>query len=175
MLQQTRVDVVVPYYARFLRRFPSMSALAKAPIEEVLEAWSGLGYYRRARMLHEGARHVVRQYGGRFPRDLKTAQTIPGVGRYTAGAILSIAYGERAPILDGNVLRVLARVFGVEGDVHSGAPRAQLWEFAEQAVEEGDPSKINQAQMELGALVCTPKNPKCDECPVCGICVARAR
>lgn len=175
MLQQTRVDVVIPYFRRFLRRFPSMAALAKAPIDEVLEAWSGLGYYRRARMLHEGARHVVEEYGGRFPRDLKTAQTIPGVGRYTAGAILSIAYGERAPILDGNVMRVLARVFGVEGDVHSGAARAELWRLAERAVEEGDPSTINQAQMELGALVCTPKNPRCEECLLRGICVARVR
>ena len=175
MLQQTRVDVVIPYYRSFLRRFPSMAALARAPVEDVLEAWSGLGYYRRARMLHEGARHVVEQYGGRFPRDLKTAQTIPGVGRYTAGAILSIAYGIRAPILDGNVLRVLARVFGIEGDVHSGAARAQLWELAECAVEEGDPSTINQAQMELGALICAPKNPRCDECPLRGICIARAQ
>jgi A/G-specific adenine glycosylase len=126
-------------------------------------------------MLHEGARHVVEQYAGRFPRDLKTAQTIPGIGRYTAGAILSIAYGERTPILDGNVLRVLARVFGVEDDVHSGAGRARLWELAARAVETGDPSTINQAQMELGALVCTPKNPRCDECPLHPICVARAR
>jgi A/G-specific adenine glycosylase len=175
MLQQTRVEVVIPYYRRFLRRFPSMTGLAKAPIEEVLEAWSGLGYYRRARMLHEGARHVVEQFGGRFPRDLKTAQAIPGIGRYTAGAILSIAYGERAPILDGNVLRVLARVFGIKDDVHSGAGRARIWELATRAVEAGDPSTINQAQMELGALICTPKNPRCGECPLSGICIARAR
>jgi A/G-specific adenine glycosylase len=175
MLQQTRVNVVVPHYSKFLRRFPSMRALAISSVEDVLEEWSGLGYYRRARLLHEGARKVMERYRGRFPREIREAMRIPGVGRYTAGAILSIAYGVRVPVLDGNVARVLSRVFGITGDVSSGEERAKLWSLAGRAVEEGDPGEINQAQMELGALVCLPRNPRCDECPLETICIARRR
>jgi A/G-specific adenine glycosylase len=175
MLQQTRVDVVVPYFARFLRRFPSVRALARAPIDAVLEAWSGLGYYRRARMLHEGARFVAGRHRGRFPRTIEEARAIPGVGSYTAGAILSIAYGVRAPIVDGNVARVLARIFGVEGNSERGETRARLWSLAETMVAERVPSTINQAMMELGAMVCVPRAPRCEECPAAKLCVARAR
>ncbi len=175
MLQQTRVDVVVPYFNRFLRRFPSVRALARSPLEPVLEAWSGLGYYRRARMLHEGARFVCERHRGRFPRTIEDALAIPGVGRYTAGAILSIACGVRAPIVDGNVVRVLSRVFGIDGDPDRGAARAMFWSIAERMVDEGDPGTINQAMMELGALVCLPRAPRCGECPAAKLCVARAQ
>jgi A/G-specific adenine glycosylase len=173
MLQQTRVGTVLGYYDRFLARFPSLSSLASAPIEDVLAAWSGLGYYRRARLLHEGARHVRDEHGGEFPRGEKEALAIPGVGAYTAGAIRSIAFGERAPILDGNGKRVLARAFGVAGDVSKSAVASRLWTLARALVAEGRPSAVNQAQMELGALVCTPTSPRCDQCPIASDCVAR--
>ncbi len=173
MLQQTRVDTVIPYYGRFLERFPDVAALAAAPLDDVLEAWSGLGYYRRARMLHAGACEVVARFGGRFPSDPAAVRRLPGVGRYTAGAILSIALGQRAPVLDGNVMRVLARVFGVDGDVSKAATARALWALAGDAVAAGDPGTVNQAQMELGALVCLPRAPRCAACPCCGLCVAR--
>ncbi|GJM45146.1 MAG: A/G-specific adenine glycosylase [Gemmatimonadota bacterium] len=172
MLQQTRVDTVLRYFDRFLERFPSVEALAAAGEEAVLEAWSGLGYYRRARNLHAGAQVVVEVHGGEFPRDEAGALSIPGIGRYTAGAVRSIAYGERAPILDGNVQRVLSRVFGVEGDPQRVPASRTLWELAAAVVGAGDPSEVNQAQMELGALVCTPRDPACGACPLNGSCVA---
>lgn len=173
MLQQTRVDVVVGYYERFLARFPTVEALASAPLEEVLEAWSGLGYYRRARHLYEGARVVIAREGARFPTTVEEALELPGIGRYTAGAILSIASGVRAPILDGNVIRILARLFGVEGDPNRGSTKAKLWSLAERMVEAGEPGTVNQAMMELGALVCLPRGARCDDCPLAGACVAR--
>ncbi|MBZ0269503.1 NUDIX domain-containing protein, partial [bacterium] len=136
--------------------------------------WSGLGYYRRARNLHAGAKAVVERHGGEFPRGEADALALPGIGRYTAGAIRSIAYGERAPILDGNVMRVLCRVFGIDGVPARGAVSKRLWALAAEAVERGDPSEVNQAQMELGALVCTPRDPKCGVCPLAKLCVALA-
>jgi A/G-specific adenine glycosylase len=173
MLQQTRVETVIPYFERFLLRFPTLDALAAAPEEAVLEAWSGLGYYRRARRLQAGAVEIARRHGGRFPEDPRDVRALPGVGRYTAGAILSIALGQRAPIVDGNVTRVLCRVFGVEGDVSKAAASRRLWEIAGEAVACGDPSEVNQAQMELGALVCLPREPRCAKCPCAATCVAR--
>lgn len=173
MLQQTRVDTVLAYYDRFLARFPTAAALARASEEDVLEAWSGLGYYRRARALRVAAIAVEERHGGKFPRGGQAALDLPGIGRYTAGAIRSIAYGERAPILDGNVIRVLSRVFGIEGDAARAAVSRDLWSLAAAVVMRGDPSQVNQAQMELGALVCTPTAPACGECPLEALCVAR--
>ncbi|MEZ5066452.1 MAG: A/G-specific adenine glycosylase [bacterium] len=174
MLQQTRVDTVIPYWSRFLARFPDPAALAAASEEEVLEAWSGLGYYRRARMLREGARAVVERFGGEVPRADSDVRALPGVGRYTAGAIRSIAHGERAPLVDGNVARVLSRVFGVAGDVSKAATARVLWRIATDLVAEDVPGDVNQAQMELGALVCLPNGaPRCEECPLAELCVAR--
>jgi A/G-specific adenine glycosylase len=172
MLQQTRVETVVPYFRRFLGRFPDYRSLADASEEEVLEAWSGLGYYRRARALREGVRAVLERHGGEFPAGEREALALPGIGRYTAGAVRSIALGIRAPVVDGNVARVLARVFGVEGDVSRAPARPALWELAREAVERGDPGEVNQAQMELGALVCRPAAPECGRCPLARLCVA---
>jgi A/G-specific adenine glycosylase len=148
MLQQTQVGAVLPFYERFLRRFPGIDALAAASEEEVLEAWSGLGYYRRARMLLAGAREIVRRHAGEFPADPDAVLALPGIGRYTAGAILSIAGGRRAPILDGNVTRVLTRAFGIRGDVSKAAVSRLLWRVAEQVVAQGEPGEVNQAQMD---------------------------
>jgi A/G-specific adenine glycosylase len=172
MLQQTRVETVVPYYLRFLGRFPDYRSLAAASEEEVLEAWSGLGYYRRARSLREGARAVLERHGGEFPAGEREALALPGIGPYTAGAIRSIALGIRAPIVDGNVERVLSRVFGVRGDVSRAPARGILWDLARQAVERGEPGEVNQAQMELGALVCKPAAPDCARCPLESRCFA---
>jgi A/G-specific adenine glycosylase len=173
MLQQTRVETVIPYFERFVTRFPDVGALAAAPEEEVLESWSGLGYYRRARMLAAGAREVVARHGGRFPDDERAALALPGIGRYAAGAIRSIALGARAPVLDGNVTRVLTRVFGIRGDPSRAPVRGLLWRIAGRVVERGDPGELNQAQMELGAIVCAPRDPDCERCPLAALCVAR--
>jgi A/G-specific adenine glycosylase len=174
MLQQTRVDTVIPYYERFLARFPDAPALAEAPLDAVLAAWSGLGYYARARNLHAAARVVAREHGGLLPREVSALQALPGIGRYTAGAIASIAFGERAPVLDGNVARVLARLFAVEGDPRSPAVARRLWDLASAMVAAGEPGEVNQALMELGALVCAPEAPDCHLCPLAP-CRARAR
>jgi A/G-specific adenine glycosylase len=172
MLQQTRVEAVIPYFERFVKRFPDIRALASAREEEVLELWSGLGYYRRARSLHAAARVLVVRHDGKFPEDERDMLAIPGIGRYTAGAIRSIALGLRAPILDGNVTRVLARVFGIEGDVSERAVSGTLWSIAERAVARGIPSEVNQGQMEIGALVCRPVAPLCANCPLARFCTA---
>ncbi len=174
MLQQTQVATVRPYYERFLARFPAISALAAAREEEVLAAWQGLGYYRRARQLQAAAQHMVREHGGRFPDALVDALALPGVGRYTAGAVLSIAYGQPHPAVDGNVARVLARLSGEEGRIESGPALARLWELATALVPRRDPGTWTQALMELGALVCTPRSPRCGECPVEETCAAAA-
>jgi len=163
MAQQTRLDVVVPYFTRFISRFPSVASLAAAPEDDVVSHWSGLGYYRRARMLHQGAREVVSRFGGVVPNDVDALLTIPGIGRYTAGAIASIAFDQRAPIVDGNVARVLARFHGFE----------DAWAHAEALVEAcASPRNLNQGLMELGALVCTPRKPLCGDCPLRSSCVA---
>ena len=166
MLQQTRVDVVAPRFTRWMHRFPSVAALAEAPLDEVLAEWSGLGYYARARNLHAAARLIFEDHGGEIPDDEAGISALPGIGRYTSGAILSIAYGKKAPILDGNVERVLARVFRVEGDPRHGLTRERLWKLAARMVAgDEDPSHVNQGLMELGALVCSPRRPACLACP----------
>jgi len=173
MLQQTQVATVLPYYARFLEAFPDVRALAAAPIERVLERWSGLGYYRRAHHLHAAAQAVVTQHGGVFPGDAQTLATLPGVGRSTAAAIAAFASGERGAILDGNVRRVLARHAGVEG--YPGEPRvaARLWDEAQARLPERDIERYTQGMMDLGATVCLRTRPRCDMCPVAEDCVAR--
>ena len=172
MLQQTRVETVIPYYERFLARWPTVSALAEAPIDDVLASWSGLGYYRRARMLHAAAQSIANEPA--FPRDAESLARVKGIGRYTAGAVASIAYGEAAPLVDGNVARVFARLFAIEEDVRSTKGIARLWSLAEALVAEWDPGAWNQALMELGATVCVPRDPRCLLCPVQALCRARA-
>ena len=173
MLQQTQVETVIPYYQRWLARFPSLKALAKAPLQDVLAAWEGLGYYSRARNLHRAAQRVAAEHGGALPNTLPELLALPGIGRYTAGAIASIAFGVDTPVLDGNVKRVLARVFDFRADVKSPAGVNQLWRLAESLVPPGEAGDYNQALMDLGATVCTPRAPACDICPVRALCVAR--
>jgi A/G-specific adenine glycosylase len=174
MLQQTRVAAVIPYYDRFLKRFPSVRALANAQLETALQHWAGLGYYSRARNLHRAAKEIVARHGGRFPRNFSEALALPGIGKYTASAILSIAYDKPHAVLDGNVARVLARLGAVRGDLR--APRQ--WREFENAstafLATRTPGDWNQAMMELGASVCTPIAPHCEECPVTALCRARA-
>jgi A/G-specific adenine glycosylase len=172
MLQQTRVETVIPYFERFLSRFPDARALATAELDEVLHLWSGLGYYRRARQLHATAREVTSRYGGKFPRDAETLRSLPGVGAYTAGAIASIAYGAREPLVDGNVARVLSRIEGITDPIKSPAALARLWSLAGRLVPEDRPGRFNEALMELGATVCTPREPRCSSCPLASCCVA---
>lgn len=174
MLQQTRVATVIPYYERFLQRFPDVFALAEAPLDDVLSAWSGLGYYRRARMLHAGAKHVAEQLGGIFPGNVAGLLGIPGIGAYTSGAIASIAFGARAPLVDGNVERVLCRLVAQEIDPRKAVGKRALWNLAHALVDPQQPGDFNQALMELGATVCTPKSPACADCPWNADCAARA-
>lgn len=174
MLQQTQVQTVIPYFTRWMERFPTVAALAEAPLEEVLRHWAGLGYYARARNLHAAARAVVERHGGALPADAGALLALPGIGRYTAGAILSIAFGIPAPILDGNAVRVLSRLFLVEGDTSKGDVQRRLWALAEALVPEDAPGDFNQGVMELGATVCTPEAPACGACPLAGECGALA-
>ena len=167
MLQQTRVAAVVEHYQRFLERFPTIETLAAEGEASVLAAWSGLGYYRRARMLHAAARQVVRELDGKFPKNSEELQKLPGIGRYTSAAIASIAFGEGVPVVDGNVERVLQRVCGRQ------LGSAELWKLAGALLDEQRPGDFNQAVMELGATVCLPKQPKCLVCPVAEMCVGR--
>ncbi len=176
MLQQTRVETVVPYYERFLARFPDVQTLADAPLHDVLALWSGLGYYRRARHLHAAAAVVVRDHDGRFPGELDDARELPGIGRSTGGAIVSISYGARAPVLDGNVKRVVARLFALRGDPDASPLEPRLWRLAQSFVDCDEPGDVNQALMELGATTCLPfAAARCGECPVGELCLARAR
>jgi A/G-specific adenine glycosylase len=173
MLQQTRMDVVLPYFDKFLARFPTVHDLAAASLDDVVALWSGLGYYRRARMLHAGAQHVVKNLDGKLPREASALRTIPGIGRYTAGAISSTAFEERAPIVDGNVMRVLARVFAIEQSLKSSALEKAVWSRSEELVAAcADPRAFNQGLMELGASICTPRNAKCVACPLRNQCIA---
>jgi len=173
MLQQTQVDRVKEYFARFLERFPDVRALALAPEREVLKRWEGLGYYRRARQLHAAAKQIVAEHGGEFPRTAAGLRGLPGIGRYTAGAIASIAFGEREPIVEANSRRVIARLVG-HGAPVGGAGDEPLWRIAAELVPARDPGLFNQAVMDLGATVCTVTRPLCNKCPLAGSCVARA-
>lgn len=175
MLQQTRVDTVIGYYERFLARFPGADALANAPLEEVLSVWSGLGYYHRARALHRTACVVRDVHGGAFPASVAALRELPGIGDYTAGAIASIAFDAPAALVDGNVARVLSRLFALDADVRSSRGLAALWKLADALVPREAPGEWNQALMELGATVCTPVEPACVVCPVRGSCEARAQ
>ncbi len=172
MLQQTQVATVIPFFRRFLERFPTVEALAAAPIDDVLKLWAGLGYYARARNLHRAAQMVVERFGGVVPQTPEEIEALPGIGRYTSGAILSIAYDVPRPLVDANVIRVLSRVFGLRGDPKSAPNQAALWSLAEQLVPQEGPGEFNQGLMELGALVCSPADPKCDRCPLLPDCVA---
>lgn len=173
MLQQTQVATVIPFFERWMARFPTARALAEAEEHDVLHAWQGLGYYSRARNLRRGAQQVLTEHGGRVPDSVDALLALPGVGRYTAGAIASIAYNVSAPIVDGNVIRVLSRLFALRGDPAKAPLKNQIWELAETLIPEGDARDFNPALMELGATVCTPVNPKCGLCPVASACEAR--
>ncbi len=172
MLQQTRVETVLSYYERFLARFPDAHALARASEDEVLASFSGLGYYRRARLLHRGVRELVERYGGAMPEDPAARRALPGVGRYTAGAIGSICFDREEAVVDGNVARVLSRVFSLEQEIGSAASTRALWEHADELVKGERPGSFNQALMELGARVCIPKAPRCEQCPIAAFCSA---
>ncbi|HUI50638.1 MAG TPA: A/G-specific adenine glycosylase [Terriglobales bacterium] len=175
MLQQTRVAAVIPYYERFVARFPNAQSLTKAPEEEVLRLWSGLGYYSRARNLQNAARKIIAEHGGAFPRDLEAALALPGIGAYTAAAILSIAYQEKLAVLDGNVARVLARLGAVRGDLRANGTWSKLQRTADQLLALNAPGDWNQGMMELGATLCTPRSPQCLLCPVIEFCEARKK
>lgn len=172
MLQQTRVTTVIPYFQRFIARFPDVHALAAASLDEVLHLWTGLGYYSRARHLHRTAQHICTQYSGRFPDTATELSQLPGIGLSTAGAIVSIALGQRAPILDGNVKRVLARLRRIEGWTGQRAVERQLWHWADYYTPHERVAEYTQAIMDLGAMVCTPRRPECTSCPLQTYCDA---
>jgi A/G-specific adenine glycosylase len=174
MLQQTQAATVVPYYDRFLARFPDVASLASADEQDVLRLWEGLGYYRRARSLHRAAKETVERFGGHFPRDAETIQSLPGVGRYTAGAVASFAFDAKAPIVEANTQRLYARLAAIEDDLSKPASQHRLWAIAEALLPREEPGKFNQALMDLGNLICTPKRPRCLECPVAKQCDAYA-
>jgi len=173
MLQQTQVATAAPYYLRFLERFPTLDGLAAAPVAEVMALWSGLGYYARARNLHAAACAVMREHGGIFPHDPEAISQLPGIGRSTANSIATFCFGAAAPILDGNVRRVLCRAFGIEGFPGSGAVEKRLWTLATELMPKRDAAIYNQAQMDLGATLCTRSKPACMRCPFADDCVAR--
>ena len=191
MLQQTQVNTVIGYWERWMRALPDVGGLARARAERVLKLWEGLGYYRRARHLHGAAREIMERHGGRFPEEYEAVLALPGVGRYTAGAICSIAFNQPRAILDGNVMRVLARVFAVRGDPRTGRTNARLWELAGELVRaaaalgpvmqgprggrvrRGNCGLLNEGLMELGAVICAPRAPRCEVCPLSGFCAAR--
>src|SRR5688572_16157753 len=174
MLQQTQVATVIGYYERWLRRFPDVAALAAADTEDVLRAWEGLGYYSRARNLQRAAQRIVLEHGGQLPRSVAALLALPGIGRYSAGAIASIAFAADEPAIDGNIVRVFTRLFGLRGDPKRAPLAAGLWQLASALLPAGRAGDFNQALMELGATLCTPRNPRCNACPVRSQCVALA-
>lgn len=174
MLQQTQVQTVIPYYTRWLKRFPTLETLAAAPQEEAMKHWAGLGYYRRVKMLHAAAQYVQTELRGQIPSSTEGLLKIPGIGRYTAGAIASIAFQKPAPIVDGNVIRILTRLYAIKKNITLTPALKTLWALAEELVSPESPGDFNQAMMELGATLCLPKNPACSECPVHTECEARA-
>ena len=173
LLQQTQVATVIPYYERFLARFPNVRALASARLDDVLKTWEGAGYYARARNLHRAAKEIVARFDGKIPGTVEELLTLPGIGRYTAGAIASIAFHRDAPVLDGNVTRVLCRYFKITGDPKGAATQKKLWELVGTLLPQGRAGDFNQALMELGATVCAPRNPQCAVCPFKRGCLAR--
>jgi A/G-specific adenine glycosylase len=175
MLQQTQVATVISYFERFVEVYPDVSALAAASLDDVLKRWEGLGYYSRARNLHRAAQVIVAEQGGRFPETAAELQKLPGIGRYTAGAIASIAFGEQVAVLDGNVIRVLARLYDVAEDVRAPATQKRLWALAGSLVPAERPGDYNQALMELGRTICKPRQPLCRACPVAVYCLAFQR
>lgn len=172
MLQQTTVTAVIPYFDRFMNQFPSVEKLSKAKEEQVLRMWEGLGYYSRARNIHKAAKYIMNDCDGIFPDSVETLQELPGVGRYTAGAIASFAYALPAPIVEANTLRLYTRLLGMEDDPRSKLGQEALWQFAEMFLTKKNPGELNQSVMELGSLICTPKNPNCKTCPVVQNCHA---
>ncbi|MBI3164936.1 MAG: A/G-specific adenine glycosylase [Anaerolineales bacterium] len=173
MCQQTRVETVIPYFEKWMKQFPSVKALASASEQDVLNAWEGLGYYSRARNLHKAAKVVVEKFGGKLPRDLDDLRSLPGIGRYTVGAIASLAFKMDEPTLDGNIRRVFSRLFDVKEIADSTAGEKTLWELTAKNLPKGRAGDYNQALMDLGAMVCLPKNPRCLICPLMKICKAR--
>jgi A/G-specific adenine glycosylase len=173
MLQQTRVETVIPYFEKWMKLFPDVTSLANAPAQDVLNAWEGLGYYSRARNLHKAAKIVAEKFSGELPRDLTDLRSLPGIGRYTVGAIASMAFGMDEPTLDGNLRRVFARLFDVSEAADSPAGEEILWELAAQNLPKGQAGDYNQSLMDLGATICLPKNPRCLLCPLMKICEAR--
>jgi A/G-specific adenine glycosylase len=172
MLQQTQVATVRDYFERFVAALPDVHALAAADERQVMRLWEGLGYYRRARQLHAAAKTIVVDHGGRFPRDAESLETLPGIGRYTAGAIASIAFDQRAPILEANTIRLLSRLIAYRDDPLKANGQRALWQTAAAILPQKNVARFNQALMELGSLVCTPTEPKCAECPLSGVCAA---
>ena len=175
MLQQTRVETVIPYFERFMAAFPTVGSLAEAPLDDVLALWSGLGYYRRARMMHSASKQVMSELDGQFPSSRDALLEVQGIGPYTAGAVASIAFGQPAPLVDGNVARVLARIFAIDDDARSARGLAKIWKLAGELVPSVGAGDWNQALMELGAMVCVPHDPRCPACPVRASCAARAQ
>ncbi len=173
MLQQTRVDTVIPYFIRWMDRYPDLETLAHAAEQDVLRLWEGLGYYSRARSLHKAAKMVMQQYQGNIPSERTLLEKLPGIGRYTAGAIASIAFGKDEPLLDGNVRRVLARIFNIDLPARSKEAEQKFWELAEAVLPKGKAGDFNQALMDLGATLCTPRTPQCQHCPISELCQSR--
>ena len=175
MLQQTQIATVIPYYEHWMKRFPNVYVLATASLDEVLKQWEGLGYYSRARNLHAAAQIIVGEYDGTLPETVSELRKLPGIGRYTAGAIASIAFDQRAPVLDGNIVRILSRLVDLDEDVTTTATKKQLWQLADELVPQECPGAFNQALMELGQECCRPAAPRCSACPLEAICLARQR
>lgn len=172
MLQQTQIKTVLPYYKRWLKTFPDVYSLARAPLDKVLKLWEGLGYYSRARNLHKAAKMIVEQFGGKIPNDLEFLRTLPGIGRYTAGAIASIAFQKPVPLVDGNVFRVLSRIYNCSDDITKPETHHKFYDLAAGLIPESEPGNFNQALMELGSLVCFPEAPNCPACPVKSLCIS---
>ena len=172
MLQQTQVDIVIPYYHRFLKQFPTVEALAKASLQDVLKAWENMGYYARARHLHAAAQEIVKRTGGVVPNTWDELISLPGIGTYTAAAILSFAFGKRFPTVDGNAQRVLCRLYAIQGPIDQSSTQREIHDLAAQIIPSEDPSNFNHGIMELGATMCKPRNPQCHICPVGDLCLA---
>ena len=173
MLQQTRVETVKPYYERWMQQFPDVRTLAEADVQDVLRLWEGLGYYSRARSIHKAAQKIVSDHNGEIPADLNALRKLPGIGEYTAGAILSIGFGLPAAALDGNIRRILARYYDIAEPVRTPQTEKHLWELAEENLDRERPGDFNEALMDLGSAVCLPENPQCLLCPLCENCLAR--